>query len=238
MGTSLTGKRIIVTGGAGALGQAVVRQLIGLGAECYVPCGNTRHANTISQLDPQLVHAISNIDLTKEDLASKFFADVAANGHLWASIHIVGGFLFAPILDTTLDQFRRQFEMNAVTAFLCSREAIRHFRKQGQGGRILNVTARPALEPRTGSGMIAYTASKSAVATMTELLGEEVAKERIWVNAIAPSIMDTPANRAAMPDAPFDQWVKVEDVASTISFLVSPENNCVRSGLIPVYGGL
>ena len=238
MGTSLMGKRVIVTGGAGALGQAVVRQLVGLGAACHVPCEHSRHADTISKIDAQLVHAVPNIDLTKEDLASKFFADVAAKGNFWVSIHIVGGFLFAPILDTTLDQFRTQFEMNAVTAFLCSREAVRHFRTQGQGGRILNATARPALEPRTGSGMIAYTASKAAVAAMTELLGEEVAKEGIWVNAIAPSIMDTPANRAAMPDAPFDQWVKVEDVASTVTFLVSPKNNCVRSGLIPVYGAM
>ena len=238
MSISLQGKSIIVTGGAGALGQAVVRQLVELGVYCHVPCEHSRHAENVSNIHGQLVHAVPNIDLTKEDQAAKFFADVAAKGNFWASVHIVGGFLFAPILDTTLDQFRTQFEMNAVTAFLCSREAVRHFRTQGQGGRILNVTARPALEPRTGSGMVAYTASKAAVAAMTELLGEELAKEKIWVNAIAPSIMDTPANRSAMPDAPFDQWVNVEDVASTVTFLVSPENNCVRSGLIPVYGAM
>ena len=86
--------------------------------------------------------------------------------------------------------------------------------------------------------MVAYTASKAAVAALSQSLGEEVAAERIWVNAMAPSIMDTAANRTAMPQADFDQWVKVEEVASTVAFLVSPDNACVRSGLVPVYGAV
>jgi NAD(P)-dependent dehydrogenase (short-subunit alcohol dehydrogenase family) len=104
------------------------------------------------------------------------------------------------------------------------------------GGRIVNVTARPALEWRTGAGMTAYTASKAAVAALTVALAEEVAKDGILVNAVAPSIMDTPTNRKAMPKADFDKWPKVEEVAATILFLASPDNKVTRGAIMPVYG--
>jgi len=104
------------------------------------------------------------------------------------------------------------------------------------GGRIVNVTARPALEWRAGAGMAAYTASKAAVAALTVALAEEVAKDDILVNAVAPSIMDTPANRAAMPKADHAAWPKVEEVAATILFLASPENKVTRGAIAPVYG--
>jgi NAD(P)-dependent dehydrogenase (short-subunit alcohol dehydrogenase family) len=104
------------------------------------------------------------------------------------------------------------------------------------GGRIVNVAARPALEPRTGAGMTAYAASKSAVAALTAALAEEVVKDGILVNAVAPSTMDTPANRKAMPKADFAAWPKVDEVAATICFLASPQNMVTRGGVVPVYG--
>ena len=95
-----------------------------------------------------------------------------------------------------------QVETNLVSAYLCCRAAVQAMRKGG-GGRIVNVAARPALEPRQGASMTAYTAAKAAVAALTVALGEEVAKDGILVNAVAPSIMDTPANRKSMPKADF-----------------------------------
>jgi NAD(P)-dependent dehydrogenase (short-subunit alcohol dehydrogenase family) len=106
----------------------------------------------------------------------------------------------------------------------------------GRGGRIVNVAARPALEPRSGAGMAAYTASKAGVVAFTIALSEEVAKLGILVNAVAPSIMDTPANRAAMPKADHAAWPKVEEVAATILFLASPQNAVTRGAIVPVYG--
>jgi NAD(P)-dependent dehydrogenase (short-subunit alcohol dehydrogenase family) len=108
--------------------------------------------------------------------------------------------------------------------------------RTGAGGRIVNVAARPALEWRSGAGMAAYTASKAAVAALTAALAEEVAKDGILVNAVAPSIMDTAANRAAMPKADYALWPKVEEVAATIVFLVSPENRVTRGAVVSVYG--
>ena len=126
--------------------------------------------------------------------------------------------------------------MNAKTCFLCSREAVKSIRSTEGVGRIVNIAARPGVSPREGSGMVAYAASKAAVAAMTEAMGEELAGEGIWVNAVAPSILDTAANRAAMPDADHDSWPGVDEVATTIVHLASPANGAARSSVVPVYG--
>src|SRR5262249_56408984 len=104
------------------------------------------------------------------------------------------------------------------------------------GGRVARVAARRAREGRPGGGMPAYTACKAGVAALTAALAEEVAKDGILVNAVAPSIMDTTANRQAMPKADHALWPKVEEVAGTIVYLASPENRVGRGGVIPVYG--
>src|SRR5205823_10253322 len=126
--------------------------------------------------------------------------------------------------------------INAVTCFLCCREAVRKMRSapDSHGGRIVNVASKPAVVP--AAGLSAYAASKAAVANLTLGLSEELAAERIWVNAVLPSIMDTPANRQAMPKADFDKWPKVQEVAATIAFLASPQNSTSRGALVPVYG--
>ena len=142
----------------------------------------------------------------------------------------------APITETSLRDWEGMMEANARSAFLCGREAVRAMRRGGAGGRIVNVAAIPALEPRKGAGMVAYAMSKAAVAALTVALAEEVAAEGIWVNAVVPSILDSKANRAAMPDSDPARWAKVEEVAETIAFLVSPANAVVRGALVPVNG--
>ena len=143
----------------------------------------------------------------------------------------------APLAETDAAAFRAQIDLNALSCLLCCRAAVANFRGGStEGGRIVNVAARPALEPRQGAGMIAYTAAKAAVAALTQALAEELRDESIWVNAVAPSILDTPANRAAMPKADFAAWPKVEEVAAVIAFLVSPENRAARGAVVPVYG--
>ena len=106
----------------------------------------------------------------------------------------------------------------------------------GTAGRIVNVTARPGLEPRKGAGMIAYAASKAAVAAITVALAEEVKGKGILVNAVAPSTLDTPANRADMPKADFSKWVGLDDAAEAICHLASPQNMATSGALVPLYG--
>jgi NAD(P)-dependent dehydrogenase (short-subunit alcohol dehydrogenase family) len=153
---------------------------------------------------------------------------------VWASIHLVGGFAMAALADTRLADLDQMLSINSRTAFLACREAVVAMRRAASGGRIVNVIARPVLSP-TG-GMVAYAMSKAAVAALTQCLAAELVDERIWVNAVAPSIMDTAANRAAMPSADFTRWPKVDEVAAAIVALASPQNALTSGALVPVYG--
>jgi NAD(P)-dependent dehydrogenase (short-subunit alcohol dehydrogenase family) len=224
-------RHVIVTGGAGALGTAVVARLIEAGALCHVPCLDEAEAARFRLRDHTQVTVTVTGSLADEAGIEKLYRGIAP---LWASIHTVGGFAAAPLRDTELKTIRQQFEMNLLSCILCCRAAVRAM--SGAGGRIVNVAARPALEWRTGAGMTAYTASKAGVAALTAALAEEVAKDGILVNAVAPSIMDTPANRQAVPKADYASWPKVEEVAATITFLASPENLVTRGAIVPVYG--
>ncbi len=224
-------RHVVVTGGAGALGTAVVAALIEEGAVCHVPCFDEAEAQRFRLRDHKQVTLTISGNLADEAAIGRLYQGIAP---LWASIHIAGGFAAAPLRETGAAALRQQLDMNFVSCALCCAAAVRAM--AGAGGRIVNVAARAALEWRSGAGMTAYTASKAAVAALTVALAEEVAKDGILVNAVAPSIMDTPANRAAMPKADFALWPKVEEVAATIAFLASPENRVTRGAVVPVYG--
>jgi NAD(P)-dependent dehydrogenase (short-subunit alcohol dehydrogenase family) len=226
-------RHVVVTGGTGALGGAIVAALVAAGAVCHVPYVVAAEAEHFSLRDHAKVKLLAGIDLTDEAAVARLY-DAVPN--LWASIHLAGGFAMSPVSATKKADLMKQVDLNLVTAFLSCRAAVNAMTRTGAGGRIVNVAARPALEWRTGAGMAAYAASKAAVAALTVALAEEVVKSGILVNAVAPSIMDTPANRAAMPQADFSAWPKVEEVAATILFLASPDNKVSRGGVVPVYG--
>ena len=230
---SYTDRHVVVTGGTSALGTAVVGALIEAGATCHVPYRSEGEAQRFPHRGHRHVALVALGDLADEGAVSGFYA---ALPKLWASIHIAGGFAFAPIEKSDKALLMGQIETNLVSAYLCSRAAVSTFRQAGRGGRIVNVAARHALEPRHGANMTAYTAAKAALAGLTQALAEEVVKDAILVNAVAPSIMDTAANRKSMPQADYATWPKVEEVAATIVFLASPENAVTRGAIVPVYG--
>jgi NAD(P)-dependent dehydrogenase (short-subunit alcohol dehydrogenase family) len=226
-------RHLVITGGAGALGTAVVTALVEAGAICHVPCFDGAEAQRFRLRDHKHVVLSVTGSLADERPIRLLYQGIAP---LWASIHLAGGFAAAPLSETSVATLQQQIEMNLVSCLLCCRAAVNAMTANAAGGRIVNVAARAALEWRTGAGMAAYTASKAAVAALTVALAEEVAKDGILVNAVAPSIMDTPANRAAMPKADYSLWPKVEEVAATILFLASPENRITRGAVVPVYG--
>jgi NAD(P)-dependent dehydrogenase (short-subunit alcohol dehydrogenase family) len=209
----MQGRHIVITGGRGGLGKGVCKVLEARGAILH-----------IAPEPPAL-------RLDDEAQAVAFFAELPP---IWASIHLVGGFAMKPIADTTLADFEAQWRTNTVTCFLACREAVRSMRKAGGGGRIVNVAARPVLAP--AASLTAYTAAKAGVAAITQTLAAELAGEGILVNAVLPSLIDTPANRAAMPDADHASWPKAEQIAEAIAFLASPENSLTSGALLPVYG--
>lgn len=237
MQDQFAGKHVVVTGGAGALGAAVVAALLDRGAECHVPAFDDEELSRFALRDRARVRAGVVGDLSDEGVVERFYAGIPC---LFASVHVAGGFAWSPIEKTDGATLRGQIGMNLVSCYLCCREAVKAMRASGAeaggGGRIVNVAARPALEPRLGASMTAYTASKAGVVGLTCALAEEVAKDGILVNAVAPSVMDTLANRLAMPDADHASWPRVEDVARTIVWLASPDNTVTRGGVVPVYG--
>ncbi len=234
-------RNIVVTGGTGALGQAVVREILAREPEAhvYVPMFRALEGMQAGFLDKQgnsifereRLHLVSHelsLDMRDEERVSGFFAMLP---RLHASAHLLGGFAMNPLEATSAAEVRSMFELNAITAFLSCREAVK---KMDKGGHLLNVIAKPALLP--SAGMTAYAMSKAAVAALTTCLAEELKDRCIWVNAIAPSIMNTPANRHSMPNADTSTWPTVEEVARTIYFLISEQNCVVRGALVPVFG--
>jgi NAD(P)-dependent dehydrogenase (short-subunit alcohol dehydrogenase family) len=226
-------RHVVITGGTGALGVGVVGALLAAGAVCHVPYRSEEEAQRFPHRANKQVSLVRLDDLADEVAVNSLYGGL---DELWASIHIAGGFAFAPIVQSDRSLLMTQLEANLISAYLCSAAAIAAFRRAGTGGRIVNVAARQALEPRVGANLTAYTCAKAGVAALTIALGEEVAKEGILVNAVAPSLMDTPVNRKMMPKADFDAWPKVEEVAATILFLAAPENTATRSAIVPAYG--
>jgi NAD(P)-dependent dehydrogenase (short-subunit alcohol dehydrogenase family) len=229
---NFSNRHVVVTGGTGALGTAVAGALLEAGAICHVPYRSEDEARRFPHRAHRNVTLVALGDLADEGAVDGFYAGLPK---LWASIHTAGGFASAPIEKSGKALLMAQIETNLVSAYLCCRAAVGALRKSG-GGRIVNVAARHALEPRGGANLTAYTAAKAALAALTTALAEEVAKDNILVNAVAPSIMDTPANRKSMPKADFAAWPKVEEVAATVVFLASPQNAVTRGAIVPVYG--
>lgn len=232
-------RHVVITGGTGVLGSAVVTRLLELGATCHVPSFNAPELKGKRNRKNPKLNIVEGVDLTYQGAVDSFYEDLP---RLWASIHLAGGFAMAPIERTGTGEFHSMMSRNALSCYLCCLAALENMRiggaraGRGKGGRIVNVTARPALEQRTGAGMVLYTASKAAVAAMTQSLAEEVAGDGIWVNAVAPSTIDTPINRLTMPDADYKSWPRPIEIAETIAFLASPENLSTRGAIVPVYG--
>ena len=225
MASRFSGKNIVITGGDGALGEAVVQAFRAAGAVCHLPILGP----VVTQPTPGVM-LTGNVNLTDENAVSSYFAGLPP---LWASVHLAGGYQAKPIAETTRADLDKQVELNLITTFLCCREAVKGLRGSS-GGRIVNVAARVVEVPVGGS--IAYSISKAGVAALTRALAVEVRDEGILVNAVLPSIIDTPANRAAMPKADPSKWPRPDQLAAAILWLASPENQLTSGALLPVYG--
>jgi NAD(P)-dependent dehydrogenase (short-subunit alcohol dehydrogenase family) len=227
----LKNRHIVVTGGTGALGAAVVHGLVAAGAHCHVPA--IESTPPVAGLPKEGVSVVAGVDLSNEDSVNAFYDKLPP---LSAVVNIAGGFAWAPIADSPLKVLQQQLSMNLVSCALSCRAAVANFRKGKKGGHIVNIAARPALNPRQGANMTAYTASKAAVAAFTVALAEELKAENISAIALAPSTIDTPANRADMPKADHASWVRPSALAELIVAHVGLGETINSGALIPVYG--
>jgi NAD(P)-dependent dehydrogenase (short-subunit alcohol dehydrogenase family) len=181
------------------------------------------------------VACYGGVDLTSADAARAAFERIASDlGGLDALVNIAGGFRWEKLEGGALETWDFLYKVNVRSAVSAIQAALPHLRKSAMVGRIINVGAAGAAKAAVGMG--AYAASKSGVAKLTEALAEELKDNRITVNAVLPSIIDTTQNRLDMPDADFSRWVTGPQLAAVIIFLLSADSQAVNGALIPVMG--
>ena len=223
----MQGKTIVVTGGLGALGSIVAETAAKRGASVAL----LDHAQAVPQGFAERLGAntllVGGVDLTSLAAAKAKF------GRVDALLNIAGGFQFDTFADGRVDSWDRMYAMNLKTALNACKAALPYLLESG-AGRIVNVGAGSALHASSGFGP--YAASKSAVHRLTESLADELKLKGVTVNAVLPSIIDTPLNRRDMPNADFSRWVAPADLAAVILFLASDEAKAITGALIPVSG--
>jgi NAD(P)-dependent dehydrogenase (short-subunit alcohol dehydrogenase family) len=224
----MQGRVVVVTGALGALGTVVAEAALARGARVAgVDHAPSQLAATASRIE------LGGVDLSDPAQAQNAIDRAAAHfGRLDALINIAGGFAFEAVAEGDLKTWQRMYALNVLTALNASRSAIPHL-AASPSGRIVNIGAIGALQ--AGPGMGAYAASKAGLHRLTEALASEW-KGKITVNAVLPSIIDTPANRASMPKADFTKWVRPQELAEVILFLVSDAASAVTGALLPVSG--
>jgi NAD(P)-dependent dehydrogenase (short-subunit alcohol dehydrogenase family) len=223
---TLEGITVAITGGFGNLGLATARVLAERGARVAL-IGHSGKADAM----PEAL-AVTGIDLSDEHAAQQAIDSIATQfGGLNALVNIAGAFRWETIGEGQAQTWQSMFDINVKTALNASKAALGHL---GDGGRIVNVGALAAF--KAGAGMGAYAASKAALLRMTEALAEELKERGVTVNAVLPSIIDTPANRADMPGADFTRWVKPEEIGAVIAFLLSRDAQCITGASIPIAG--
>lgn len=229
----------MITGGTGALGRAVVDNFLVAGAKVAVPYVVDAEVPLLQkQLGdrfPLSAILLKKTDVGDEAQTAQFVNDVDSRwNRIDILVNLVGGFWGgSSIADTTPAQWQAMFDLNLKPTFLCCR-AVVPIMKRNKWGRIVSVASRSGLQ---GAGdYAAYAVSKGAIATFTASLAQEVLDDGVMVNAIAPSTIDTDANRAAMPKAKHENWVKPADIAKTIAYLCSDDCRVTSGAVVPVYG--
>jgi NAD(P)-dependent dehydrogenase (short-subunit alcohol dehydrogenase family) len=219
---------VLVAGGTGALGAAVVKEL--------VESGHGVAATWVVEKERERLEGLEGVELIKADLfdPNEAASAVAAISDVEAVVNLVGGYAEGGrIHEVEPDEFDRLMRLNLRPNILLARAAIPRFLRRG-GGAFVAVSARPALRPFPGAAP--YIVSKAAVLSFVQTLDAEYRQDGIRANAVLPSVIDTPANRAAQPDADFSKWVAPAEIAKVVRFLVSDDSAPTSGAAIPVYG--
>lgn len=227
-------KTIIITGASGNLGKATVEKFVRDGYTLVVtvaPGLKLGFYEDHPQVDIQYVDMMdeAGVEGMVNDVVKKY-------GGVQAALLIVGGYAGGTIKDTTSSAVQKMIDLNFKTAYHVARPVFNQMIEQNNG-RIIFIGARPALKAVDGKNNLAYGLSKSLIFKLSEFLNAEAKDKNVVTSVIVPSTMDTPANRKYMPDADFTKWVKTEDVAELMAYLVSEKGSALREPVLKMYGG-
>lgn len=223
----MKGKVVVVTGAFGVLGSAVAEHLEALGC-------------TVARIDyapspREDTGWIGGVDLSDGQAAKDAWAKVCSDlGKPSALVNIAGGFVWERLGEDGPATYERMFRMNTLTSVTMCSVALDTLKAQA-GAAIVNIGA--AASAKADAGMGAYAASKAGVARLTESLAAELSGDDVTVNAVLPTIIDTPTNRADMPDADFSEWVRPQDIAKVIAFFISQDARSITGASLPVSRG-
>lgn len=227
------GRTVLITGGTGALGRGVTGQLVDAGYRVIVTWITEREAEgarTAFGDGVELLH----LDVGDEPAVASTAAQLEIAGGIWGFVHLVGGFLAdRPIAEMELTEWDRMMALNARSFASLLHHLLPGMITRG-GGRVVGVGTRAAFTPFAGGS--AYAASKAALLATVHAASEEVKHRGICVNAIVPSVIDTPANRASMPDADHQRWVDPTDLGAVVRFLCSDAAGAITGAAVPVFG--
>jgi NAD(P)-dependent dehydrogenase (short-subunit alcohol dehydrogenase family) len=230
MAMNLSGKVFIATGAFGALGPAVTACMMSHGAKLALV--GRRPGIGVEHPAGALIY--TGVDLSRKDSAAAVVEQVfKETGRIDGLVNLAGGFQWDKLEGSTLESWDSMFRINLLTA-VASCHAVLPYLSRGKSGSIVNVGAMGAIKATSGMGP--YAASKAGIVKLTEALADELKDRGIRVNAVLPSTLDTPRNRADMPDADFTRWVSPEAVADVILFLVSDAARAISGAALPVAG--
>lgn len=225
---------VFVTGASGNLGQAIAKKFLGEGLAVvgtYLP-------HTPKQaLEDEAHFTRISLNLLKESDVQSAFDSLTANGaQIDTAIFTVGGFAMGKLEETGEAELEKMFKLNLYTAFFGVKAAVAHMKAHGKGGHVFLVASRQGVHPEQGTHTVAYTLSKSAVLALAAIINAEQNQTGITAHVIVPGILDTPQNRAAMPDADPSKWVTPENVAEVVHFHCSDKAINLREPIIKIYG--
>ncbi len=229
MSYDYTNKVVVVMGGTGVLGGAVVKAYQESGAQVVVS-DRVMPEHTGTNQNPHYIQ----VNVLDENSVKTFFETIKGRfGTPNALVNVIGGYKAGdPVSNLAVDDLQGQFDLNLKSAFLITKYAVQTMTEAG--GSIVHISSRAAVDD--GKNSFAYSMSKQAVLRLVEATAAEVKKQNITINAIMPSIIDTPANRKSMPDANTEHWPKPEQIAKVLLFLTSPDAELISGAAIPVYG--
>lgn len=225
-------KTVIITGAGGGLGTTVVKEFLSKG---YQVIATVSGEDKKKELEPHSLLDVQVVDLSNEQQTTAFIqSNIEKYTSIDAALLLAGGFAMGSIADTKSDDIQKQVALNFNTAYHVARPLFSHMLQHGNG-RIVFIGSRPAINTALGKSMLAYTLSKSLLLRLAEIMNEEAKGKNVAAVVVAPSTIDTPANRKAMPNAGFDNWVTPAALAGILEFVVGDNGQTLREPVLKVY---